>query len=137
LSTPVPSIQFGCLGTITPLKSPPPSLNSLFDFGVAGPLLGMVASLAFLVQGLTMTAALDVNQAATLPVLPVDLVRTSALGGGLVETFLGRGAIIQGVSDGFVPLHPFAISGFVGILINALALLPLGSKFLVPCVLRL
>jgi len=100
----------------------------MFDFGVAGPLFGMVASIAFLLQGLSITAGLDLNQAATLPVLPSELMKASALGGGLIEAFLGRGALIQGTSAGFLPLHPFAIAGFVGILTNALALLPLGSK---------
>ena len=100
----------------------------MFDFAVAGPLLGTIASLVFLVHGLSLTAALDLNHVAVLPVLPIDVVRTSALGGGLVETFLGRGALILGESKGYLPLHPFVIAGFVGILTNALALLPLGSK---------
>ena len=128
LPTPVPSFQLGCMGTITPLKSPPPNLKSMFDFGVTGPLFGMIASLTFLVLGLSMTASLDFTQASSLPVLPSDLVLTSALGGSLIESFLGRGALIQGEAQGFFPLHPYAIAGFLGILTNALALLPLGSK---------
>ena len=129
LPTPIPSLQIGCMGTITPLQTPPPNLKSMFDFGVAGPLFGMVTSIAFLVTGLTITAGLDYTQTSSLPVLPSDLLLTSALGGGLVESFLGRGALIQGESLGYLPLHPYAIGGFLGILTNALALLPLGSKF--------
>jgi hypothetical protein len=106
----------------------------MFDFGITGPLVGMVASLAFFVQGLSMTAALDLNQHALLPVLPTYLLRSSALGGGLVELFLGKGSLMQGLSESSVlPLHAFAISGFVGILTNSLALLPLGSKYTVTC----
>lgn len=65
-----------------------------------------------------------------LPVLPVDFVRSSSLGGGLVEFFLGPTALLpdQG-PNAFVQLHPFAIAGFIGCLINSLALLPLGRKY--------
>ena len=102
----------------------------MFDFGITGPLVGMAASIAFFVHGLSLTAALDVNQFALLPVVPTYLLRSSALGGGLIELFLGKSALMQGLSDGAVlPLHAFAITGFVGILTNALALLPLGSKY--------
>jgi hypothetical protein len=102
----------------------------MFDFGITGPLVGMAASIAFFVHGLSMTAALDVNQSVLLPVVPTYLLRSSALGGGLIELFLGKSALMQGLSDGAVlPLHAFAITGFVGILTNALALLPLGSKY--------
>lgn len=100
----------------------------MFDFGLAGPLLGMVASVAFLVEGLSLMGSLDLMQAAELPVLPTYLLRASALGGGLIEFFLGKGALLQDVTETVVQLHPFAITGYVGILINALALLPLGSK---------
>lgn len=104
----------------------------MFDFGVAGPVFGMITSITFLVSGLTITAGLDFTQTSSLPVLPSDLLLTSALGGGLIESFLGRGALIQGESQGYLPLHPYAIAGFLGILTNALALLPLGSKFSIP-----
>lgn len=105
-------------------------MKSMFDFGISGPLFGMVASLAIFVQGLSMTAALDLDQHALLPVLPTYLLRSSALGGGLIELFLGNGSLMQGLSEGSVlPLHAFAIAGYVGVLMNALALLPLGSKY--------
>jgi membrane-associated protease RseP (regulator of RpoE activity) len=129
LPTPLPSIQLGLLGAITPLKSPPPNIKSMFDFAISGPLTGITASVCFLVGGLAMTAAMDFNQAAELPALPVFLLRSSALGGGLIELFLGKGVLTAGLSaDTVLPMHPFAIAGFLGIITNALALLPLGSK---------
>lgn len=125
----IPSLQLGFQGVITPLKSPPPSIRSLFDFAVAGPTLGLISSLTFLVTGLTITSALDGGQVSTLPGLPTELLRSSALAGGIIEFFLGKGILSQGIMSGTVlPLHPFAVSGFVGLLVNSLALLPLGSK---------
>ena len=109
--------------------SPPPSLRSLFDFGIAGPLTGLVISLAFLVHGLDLTASLDLSETAVQPALPAYLLRSSALGGELLETFLGRGRLAMLTSDSaVVSLHPFAIAGFAGMFANAIALLPLGSK---------
>jgi len=125
----VPSIQMGSFGAITPLKSSPPSLKALFDFSIAGPLAGLLASLVFLVEGLTITASMDLQQSALLPALPLYLLRASSLGGGLIEMFLGQGSLMQGIpEDAVLPLHPFAVAGFVGLLWNSVALLPLGRK---------
>ncbi|KAG7355458.1 Ulp1 protease family protein [Nitzschia inconspicua] len=121
----IPSITQGLAGTITPLKSPPPNNKALFDFAISGPLCGLAVSVALLVTGLYLTQAMSLD--STLPVLPVDFVRSSSLGGGLVEFFLGPTAILPNQGpNAVVQLHPFAISGFVGCLINSLALLPLG-----------
>ena len=129
---PIPSIQTGFLGAITPLESPPPSMKSLFDFAMAGPLLGFCTSLAFFVIGLRETAIADMSASLDLPGLPTFLLRSSALCSGLVEYFLGKGTLLSGVSlpaEAVLPLHPFAISGYVGLVVNSLALLPMGSKY--------
>eukprot|EP00977_Amphora_coffeiformis_P002535 scaffold473_cov156-Amphora_coffeaeformis.AAC.17 len=133
---PIPSIQTGFIGAITPLESPPPSLKSMFDFAIAGPLFGFCTSLVLFVIGLQETAAADMSASLDLPGLPTFLLRSSALCSGLVEYFLGRGTLLPGVSlptDAVLPLHPFAISGYTGLVVNSLALLPLGSK----CALRM
>ena len=128
LPTLVPSITTGLTGAITPLRSPPPNSKSMFDFALAGPLTGIVMSLALLVNGLDLTASMSLG--TQMPVIPVDLLRSSSLGGGLVEYFLGNTALLQGQGPAAVlPLHPFAIAGFIGLMTNALALLPLGRKF--------
>jgi hypothetical protein len=68
---------------------------------------------------------------ANLPVMPVDLARASSLGGGMIEYFLGKYTLLPDQGPGaYVELHPFAISGWIGCTINALALLPLGRKLL-------
>eukprot|EP00980_Cylindrotheca_fusiformis_P031007 scaffold25699_cov137-Cylindrotheca_fusiformis.AAC.11 len=121
----IPSITTGLTGTITPLKSPPPNLKCLFDFAVAGPLAGLTVSLPLLLVGLEMTSSIDGN--TQLPVLPVDLVRASSLGGGMVQFFLGNAVLMkdQGAAA-MIALHPLAIAGFLGCMVNSLALLPLG-----------
>lgn len=123
----IPSLTVGFGGSITPIKSPPPNNKALFDFSIAGPLTGLTVSIALLFVGLELTRQMGLD--TNLPVLPVDLARSSSLGGGMIQYFLGKYAILPDQGPGaFVELHPFAISGFIGCLINALALLPLGRK---------
>ena len=125
----IPSITNGVTGAITPLKSPPPNTKALFDFAIAGPIAGLTVSLLLLLTGLEMTAAMNLN--AELPVVPVDLVRASSLGGGMVQFFLGKGAVMPNQGpEALVQLHPLAIAGFIGCITNSLALLPLGRKFM-------
>jgi hypothetical protein len=136
LPTSIPSIQLGLLGSVTPIKSPPPSLISMFDFALAGPIAGLGVSMIFLLYGLQVTASMSASELAQLPALPVELVRSSALAGGLVEEVLGKATLFGSATTAgsILPLHPLAISGFVGVVSNALALLPLGSTSL--CVLN-
>lgn len=129
LPTILPSIQLGLLPSITPIRSPPPTLRSLYDFAMAGPMAGLLVSILFLVGGLGITAALDVTQSTELPGLPLYLLRSSTLSGEFIELFLGKGTLMRELpSDTVLPLHPFAVSGFCGIVANSLALLPLGRK---------
>jgi hypothetical protein len=101
----------------------------MFDFGIAGPAAGLMASLALLLVGLDLTVSMEMN-AVQLPVVPVDLVRASSLGGGLVRYFLGSGVAMPDQGPmAMVQLHPFAIAGLMGCITNSLALLPLGRKF--------
>jgi membrane-associated protease RseP (regulator of RpoE activity) len=77
-------------------------------------------------MGLSLTAVADINQARCFPAFPHIFLQSSALGGSLIEFVLGKGVLGQGVENTVLQLHPFAISGFSGLLGNALALLPLG-----------
>jgi hypothetical protein len=130
--TPIASIQTGFFGSITPLRSPPPSMKSLFDFAMAGPLFGFVTSLVLFVMGLQETATAQMNASMDFPALPTFLLRSSALCSGLVEFFLGKGTLFSGMDlpvEAVLPLHPFAVAGYVGLFVNALALLPIGSTY--------
>merc|ERR1712165_641970 len=59
--------------------------------------------------------------------LPVELVRSSSLAGGLVEWLLGGGVLLSPDPSALIRLHPLAIAGFVGLVGNALSLLPIGN----------
>jgi len=132
----VPSIVTGITSAVTSLKTPPKNKESLFDFALAGPLTGIAVSIAFLFYGLDATASMDAASYANLPALPLQFLRQSSLGGGIIDSVIPgllnlpdavRGsATVSGIN---IPLHPIAIAGYLGLLINAMNLLPVGRKF--------
>lgn len=134
LPTLLPFWSLPFMGAKTQLLTSPPNRNALFDFAVMGPLLGFAASLGCLALGLQMTATADTGSFQYFPAIPVSLIKTSTLGGTLVDFFLGGG--LGGTYSRFVTtqdpatpisLHPLAVAGFASLLINSLSMLPLGS----------
>ena len=125
----VPSLQLGFQASITPLLTPPKNFKSLFDFAISGPLVGIFLSIGLMYVGLETQVFMDVNAQSQLPSLPVELLRSSSLAGGIIEWLLGDGILLSPDPLSLVPLHPYAIAGFVGIMTNSLSLLPLGSKY--------
>ena len=129
----VPSLITGVTSTVTQFKEPPKSKEAMFDISIAGPLAGMLASLAALAIGSQLTL---VSDQSILPALPLDILRQSTLGGGIIDAILGAGALsvppgaeaTQAVAGMTVSLHPVAIAGYIGLILNGLALLPVGSK---------
>jgi hypothetical protein len=127
MPTLIPGFQFGLTGGITPIKSSPKNMKSLFDFAIAGPICGLVASMVLLYTGLEMTAFMDASALEQLPTVPVEILRSSALGGGLIDYLLGDGVLNSPDETQLIKLHPYAISGFSGLVLNALSLLPIGN----------
>ncbi len=89
----------------------------------------MIVSLGLMYAGLEQQVFMDVATQAQLPCLPVNVIRSSSLGGGMIEWLLGEGLLVSPDPSAVIRLHPLAIAGFVGIMSNALSLLPIGSKF--------
>mmetsp|Transcript_9466 Transcript_9466/g.23235 ORF Transcript_9466/g.23235 Transcript_9466/m.23235 type:complete len:980 (+) Transcript_9466:148-3087(+) len=129
LSVPVfvPSLITGVTSTVTTFKTLPKNKNDMFDISAAGPLAGVVASSVALVVGSKLTL---ISDPATLPALPLDILRQSTLGGAIIDQvitgslYVPEGASAAGIN---IPLHPIGIAGFVGLIVNALALLPIGT----------
>ena len=105
----------------------------MFDFGLAGPALGVLASVVALVVGSQLTVAGDPT---TFPALPLAILRQSTLGGGIIDYILGGGTLYvsegalgtSAVAEMTIRLHPVALAGYMGLIVNALSLLPIGSK---------
>jgi hypothetical protein len=121
------------LGTLTRIKSSPQNRTALFDFALLGPLFGFLSSFLFLGIGLFATkAAMEVDSGSAaqyLPALPVSVLNLSTLGGSIIDYFFagGDGYITALDPQTPVTLHPLAIAGYCGLLINAAEMLPLGA----------
>jgi membrane-associated protease RseP (regulator of RpoE activity) len=113
---PAPTL-IGTLGAFIKIKSPITGRKQLFDIGVAGPLVGFVLSLPALVYGLSLSKI--------VPSVP----REEAMVFG--EPLLLK--VIVGLMFGDAPaqsdlfLHPVAFAGWVGILVTAFNLFPVGQ----------
>ena len=133
LPTFVPSLVTGFTGSVTTFKSPPKNNEAMFDFAIAGPVVGVITSLVALFLGCEFTVAADQATYSNYPALPLQILRQSSLGGGIIESILGSGVL--GISEGQdissinIPLNPIAIAGFIGLFINALSLVPVGSTY--------
>lgn len=129
----VPSLESGLTGAITSLQSPPKDKQSLFDFAIAGPLTGILVSVILMYTGMFLSSSMDSAAFSDLPALPLDLLRQSSLGCGIINSVtpgllsIPDAAIgTKALSDINIPLHPLTIAGYLGLMINAINLLPLG-----------
>lgn len=128
----VPSIITGVTTTVTTFKEPPRNSQAMFDFSVAGPLFGMIASLVAIVVGSQLSISADPS---VLPSMPLEILRQSSLGGGILDAIIGNGVLnvpdaalgTRAVAAMTIPLHPVAVAGFIGLIVNALNVLPVGT----------
>lgn len=116
------------MGAKTDIKTSPKNMTSLFDFAFLGPFLGLTTSAIFLFTGLQSTLIADAEMSQYFPALPVSLLQISTLGGSIVDFFFGGTGMITSQDPATnIPLHPFAIAGFAGLMLNSFEMLPLGS----------
>jgi membrane-associated protease RseP (regulator of RpoE activity) len=114
LPLPVISIYFGTLGAVIAMDPRVRNRRALFDIGISGPLAGLVPTIIACVVGL---------QWSELKAPTSGL----QLGEPLLFTYLGYltfGPIPDGQT---IFLHPVGFAGWVGLLITALNLIPIGQ----------
>lgn len=109
----------GTFGAFIKIKSRISSKKALFDIGVAGPILGIVAAVPVLYLGLSLSEIVDVSQYSgksgiTLGSSPIFSLFTNLVFGDIPE---GRDVL----------LHPVAFAGWIGLLVTALNLIPSGQ----------
>ncbi len=114
---PAPSF-IGTFGAFISMKSPIPDRRVLLDVGAAGPLAGLIVSVPILLLGLYLS---DMTTASTPEGQGI------ALGSSLLFsllTWLVHGATPDEMN---LVLHPIAFSGWIGLLVTSLNLLPVGQ----------
>lgn len=92
--------------------------------------MALITSVVFLALGVKLTIDAEPGALQLFPTMPISLLRFSTLGGSLVDLLSGGGigSITGNDPTGSTLLHPYAIAGFVGLVSNALQLLPMGGK---------
>ena len=115
----IPSIPpLGTFGAFISLRDPIPNKKTLLEIGVAGPLAGFLLTIPIAILGLILT-----NDAAKLA--PTNIPQ----GGGLevILPLMYRGLAYLVPINGDYLMHPTAFAAWVGFLVTALNLLPVGQ----------
>lgn len=110
----------GTLGAVIRTRSLIPNRKALFDIGVAGPLCGFLVALVALGAGLAKSEVAEIG-----PLLASG--RVEHFGDSLavrLVTHLVKGPLAEGRD---VILHPVAFAGWVGLLVTAFNLMPVGQ----------
>jgi membrane-associated protease RseP (regulator of RpoE activity) len=118
---PVP-FALGTFGAFIKIKSITPNRRALFDVAVAGPLAGVVFAIPALLVGLRYSTVIPGNVPETLGHAGVN-IDSSILLACLAKISLGTSAL----EGNHLVLHPLAFAGWLGLIITALNLLPIGQ----------
>jgi hypothetical protein len=113
---PAPTL-IGTLGAFIKIRSPITRKHQLFDIGVAGPLTGFVLAVPAVLYGLILSK----------PVPPLPQADSLLFGEPLLIELFGV-LFLQDIPSGYdIIVHPIAFAGWVGILVTALNLCPVGQ----------
>lgn len=118
---PVP-FSLGTFGAFIKIKSLTPNRRALFDVAVAGPLAGLVFAIPALLIGLHSSQVVPGNMPASLGGVGVN-IDSSALLACLAKLSLGASAL----EGKHLILTPLAFAGWLGLIVTALNLLPIGQ----------
>ncbi|MFX0097179.1 MAG: site-2 protease family protein, partial [Candidatus Hodarchaeota archaeon] len=120
----IPGLPFWGLptfGAVIVQRSPPTNRKELYDMGISGPLLGFAVSLIVAIIGImisvpiwTLEDYIDLTENFQLSSIPEPLIFRLLVG------FLHPGAYT-------IFLHPIGLAGWLGMLITALNLFPIGQ----------
>ena len=118
---PVP-FALGTFGAFIQMKSPSKDRRALFDVGIAGPLAGLVFAIPALLIGLHYSTVLPAADTTTM------LQRGSDVGSSVLFTLLAKLSLGDRLIEGHnILMSPLAFAGWLGILVTALNLLPIGQ----------
>jgi Zn-dependent protease len=124
---PVP-FALGTFGAFIQMRSPTRNRRALFDVAVAGPLAGLVVAIPALMLGLQ-TSEIIPNNAADAGAVPLRLcLRGTSVGSSMLFAFVSKLALGPELQYGdLIRLSPLAFAGWLGLLVTALNLLPIGQ----------
>ncbi|HSB20595.1 MAG TPA: site-2 protease family protein [Anaeromyxobacteraceae bacterium] len=117
---PVP-FALGTFGAFISLPALVRTRRQLFDVGVAGPLAGLAVAVPALALGLRWSAVLPYDPSATVH-------QGMSVNASMMLALVARLSIGGEVAQGhYLVLHPLAFAGWLGLMVTALNLLPVGQ----------
>ena len=111
----LPTWEIGAFGALTNFQSILKNRNVLFDISIAGPAAGGLLSFGLLFLGLVLS-----NETSQFKV-PTEFFEGSVLVGTMARVILGNA-----VQNETVNVNPMVILGWLGLVINAINLMPAG-----------
>ena len=116
---PAPPIPFiiGTFGAFIRIRSPIRDKRALLDVGCAGPLTGVLVSIPVILVGLKLSTVTIIGGGEG----------SLTLGEPLLFKLLSWLALGPLTSDQNIVLHPVAFAGWIGLLVTALNLIPVGQ----------
>jgi len=113
----------GTFGAFIQMRQPVPNRKALFDIGIAGPLTGLIITLPLLIWGLAHSSVVPLTKESGLFNFESLNPRFSLLLTLLSKLALGSELIPKMAID----LHPIALAGYIGLIVTAFNLIPVGQ----------
>ncbi len=114
-------LGFGTLGAFIKMKEPVPNRRKLFDIGVAGPLAGLVLAIPLLVYGLS------TSQVMVPPPHPGGILEGNSILYYTMKLLIFGQPLPNPATGVDVILNDVAFAAWIGLLVTALNLLPVGQ----------
>ncbi|MUL37658.1 site-2 protease family protein [Gloeocapsopsis dulcis] len=119
---PVPFF-LGTFGAFIQMRSPVPNRKALFDVSIAGPIAGFIATIPFVLWGLANSTIVPLPEQSNLLDPNALNPNYSLLLAVLSKLMLGA----ELTTNTAINLHPVAFAGFLGLVVTALNLMPVGQ----------
>ncbi|MEB3308847.1 MAG: site-2 protease family protein [Snowella sp.] len=113
----------GTFGAFIQMRSPIPHRKALFDVAIAGPLGGLIVTLPLLWWGLSQSDVVPISENGTMLKFDALDPRFSLLLAVVSKLAMGD-LLTKGMA---IDLHPLAIAGYIGLIVTALNLMPVGQ----------
>lgn len=116
-------VFLGTFGAFIQMRSPVPHRKALFDVSLAGPVAGLVITLPVLIWGIAHSEIVPVSNQSGLLSFDSLTPNFSLLLTLICKLTLGDALTAHKAID----LHPVAIAGYLGLIVTAFNLMPIGQ----------
>ncbi|PSF38310.1 site-2 protease family protein [Aphanothece hegewaldii CCALA 016] len=114
----------GTFGAFISLRSPVPHRKALFDVAISGPWGGVLVTIPLLFWGLTLSDTVPIDPKVSSLLNFESLNPRFSFLLALIAKFAMGSSLESGLA---IHLHPLAVAGYVGLIVTALNLMPVGQ----------